>query len=61
MFATKTDCFRDGIERCLRKAATAPNREIETLWLSVADSYQYLLEREQHEKARGTWEWNVRL
>jgi len=59
MSRTRILDFSRGIERCLYKAARAPNRELETLWLSAAENYRYLLSREQREQERGTWEWNV--
>jgi hypothetical protein len=59
MSRTRISDFAHGIEWCLCKAATAPNREFETLWLSVAEDYRYLLRHEQREQERGTWEWNA--
>jgi len=59
MSATSIDRFRNGIERCLCKAATASSREMETLWLSAAGNYRFLLNLEQREQERGTWEWNM--
>jgi hypothetical protein len=51
--------FRTGIERCECKAATARNREMESLWLYAAEDYRYLLDHEQRGHQRGTWEWNA--
>jgi len=60
MSDTRIARFRNGIERCLCKAAVAPNCEMETLWLSIAENYRFLLQSEQREQERGTWEWNAR-
>ena len=51
--------FCSGIEKCLYNAAASPNREIASLWHSVAKSYWVLLKLELLEREGGTWELNV--
>jgi len=59
MSDTRVARLRNCIERCLCKAAVASNREMETLWLSAAENYRFLLESEQRKQQHGTWEWNA--
>jgi hypothetical protein len=47
---------RLGLERCISQAAISPTSEMETMWLSFADSYRWLLEREQLNLKRDSWE-----
>jgi len=42
-----------------KNAAASPNREIASLWHSVAKSYWVLLKLELLEQEGSTWEWNV--
>ena len=52
MSHTHITLFCDGLGRCSRKAASAPSQEIEILWLSIAEHYHCLLEREQRDQER---------
>jgi len=41
--------FRRGLDECLGHADQSATREIEALWLSLAENYRFLLTREQRQ------------
>jgi len=59
MSETRIARYRLGIEKCRQQASCASNSEIETIWLSLADNYRWLLECEQRELDRDRWEYII--
>jgi len=55
MQGTRVVYYSDSFERCLCNAVVAPDHEIAALWLSIAESYRFLLNRELREREHGTW------
>ena len=57
MSNTRMVRYRLGIEKCTQRAACSSNFEFEATWLSLADSYRWLLECEQRERDQDRWEY----
>jgi hypothetical protein len=55
MSNTRIARYRLGLEKCMQQATSSSNSETE-IWLSLADGYRWLLEREQRELDRDRWE-----
>ena len=44
---TDIDKYRDGAHHCAKMAGEAINHEIRTIWVTIEQSYRFLLEREE--------------
>jgi len=44
---TNIDRYREATRHCAKKAGEAVNQELRTIWVTVEESYRFLLEREE--------------